>query len=110
MFNFFLTLLSGQTPDAVAVTSTAGAIERGGLYSIIAILMGTVVYLYLSKEKQRDQLHSEFQALQSGFQAKLLQLVEDQTKLITKQVVLTEKVESLLDRVTTDLNRRAQKE
>lgn len=76
---------------AEEVTGLSNAIERGGLYTIVSLLILAVLALFLLKERQREKFHAEFQALQKGFQDKLLQLVEAQTHIITKQVVLTEK-------------------
>ena len=85
------------------VTGLSHAIERGGLYTIIAILIFAVIFLFVLKERQREKFHEEFQLLQKAFQEKLLQLVEAQTHVITKQAILTEKVDGLLTRVIVRL-------
>jgi hypothetical protein len=101
-----LLLLAGQTTAPDMLTATANALERGGLYAVVSILLGAVGTLFWLKEKEREKLHAEFQTLQNGFQKELLRLIEAQTAVITRQAILTEKVESLLIRVTTRLERK----
>lgn len=117
-----LTILTpGQAPDVMLATATS--IERGGLYSVVVVLMGVCSALFWLREKDRDKWekdrekemaardaaqvksHDEFQKLQDGFQRELLRLIEAQTAVITKQAMLTEKVEGLLVRVLDRLAR-----
>jgi len=85
-----LRVASAQAVEATTagVDTLGHYIERGGLYSIIAILLVTVAFLYKAKESNAVM-----------FQAKLLQLVESQTAVMTKMTILTEKVETLLTRI-----------
>lgn len=87
--------LAGQVPGpAEDLDRVSRTLERGGLYTVCTILLGMVVYLFLAKERQGAK-----------FQEQLLRLVEENTKVSTKQALLLEKVEALLTRVTASLDR-----
>jgi cbb3-type cytochrome oxidase subunit 3 len=60
-----------------------------GLVGVILVLCIVVWHLYTAKEK-----------LQNDHATKLLSLVEKQTEVITKQTLITERVESLLAKTT----------
>lgn len=83
-----------QTPAVEDLDRVSHSLERGGLYTVCTILLGMVLYLFVAKERQ-----------QAKFQDQLLKVVEETTKVITKQALLTEKVEGLLARVTANLER-----
>lgn len=83
------------TSQAKEVADLAGAIERGGLYAIIALLVLTVGALFYLLMKSHG-----------SFQEKLLELVTAQTSVLTKQSILTERVESLLMLIHNARNRK----
>lgn len=103
MFHHLLGSLPGQTAEVIA--STTQTLERGGWAGVVAVLCAAIAVLFYRRESEREKMHSEMQELQHGFQKELLRLVEVQTAIITKQAVLTEKVETLLIRVTSRLER-----
>lgn len=85
-----LTMAAAELPlDEVGKLSAT--LERGGLYSAVALLLLVVGYLYVSKERlQRD----------------ILAMVREQTVVLTKQQLVAEKVEALLGRVSARLDIR----
>jgi 1,6-anhydro-N-acetylmuramate kinase len=102
-----MTAVPQQLPAAGDPTSVVGGltetIQTGGLAAVCAILLITVAYLYVSKERQRERLHDEYNRLQEGFQTKLLDMVERQTEVLTKQAILTDKVEGLMVKLVARL-------
>ena len=103
MFHHLLGSLPGQTAEVIGTTTQV--LERGGWAAIVAILCVAVTTLFFRREAERENLHKEMKALQQDHQKELLRLVEAQTAVLTKQAILTEKVESLLVRVTSRLER-----
>lgn len=84
-------LVAAQTPGPADLERYSGALERGGLYTICVVLLAGLVYLYVSKERlQKD----------------ILDMVREQTAVLTKQQIVTEKVEGLLVRVNARLDLR----
>ena len=104
-------LISGQNPVTM-VDDGAGVLEKRGLYAIIIALCLVVVFLFgliikiiLANDKKKEELNDKYAALQKDHQSSLLGIVKEQTQVLTEQVILTEKVETLLGRVTSKLDK-----
>lgn len=103
-------LVTAQPGGLEGVEGLSRSFERNVLATLCSLLMFAVLGLFVTKERQREKLHTDFQTLQKGFQDKLLQLVEKQTEVITKQAVLTEKMEALMTRVVARLESPTRRE
>lgn len=98
------------TPGVDEVDALSKSLERGGLFTVVALLIIALVVALVSKERQRDRLtlahetlreklHTDYQTQGNAFQTKLLSIIERQAEVLTKQALLTEKVEEALTRV-----------
>ena len=91
--HLLLLVAAAQAPSVETVEKGAGALERGGLYTICVVLLAVATYLYLAKERA-----------QARMQADILALVREQVAVLTKQEIVSSKVELLMSRIADHMN------
>jgi hypothetical protein len=94
-------LLASQVDE---VDKLAGSIERGGLYTIIAILLITIVYLHITKERQAKRI-LDLVEKHAGVLADQRTASERVAAVLERQAASSERVADLLTRVDRRLER-----